>query len=1239
MKKFLSLLLMMFMAIGTAWAAETVFYTLDGTITGGTSGYATESEITQSEMTWMVTGNTTMNPWRIGGKSLTDVDREAYSTTAMGSAISKVTLEVGTANLTVNSIKLTVASDANFSKKLYESSVSFTANSTITFVPTTGSEWATGAYYKFTFNVTTGTSNQYVQFVGAKFYKNAGGDDPVVITPPTFDPAAGEVVAGTEVTITGDEGTTITYTTDGTDPTESETALTVDGNEATVTVNETMTIKAVAMDADLNISEVATASYTIKVVPTGYIFYESFDGTEGTGGNDNLWSGQIANTTAVAYDNEGWTTENVYAANKCIKLGTGSKLGTAETPTITLTAGQAYTLTFKAAAWNANNEKTTLNLSATGATLSEESIELTKGAWTDYTVVVTATEAAANIKWEASNASSNRFFLDEVLLVEDSDTPPVVIVAPPTFSPAAGQVAYGTEVTISSEQGTTITYTSDGTDPTTSETALTVDGNEETILICDNITLKAFATNGTNVSSVATAAYTLIMPAAPTFSPAAGKVEAGTVVTITGAEGTTITYTTDGTDPIESGTALTAESNVATVTVNEAMTIKAVAMDNNALLSEVATAAYTIQQSGGDQPLTAQFDFDHDYKTLFPNLDYTSLDNGGDAANFTENETATVDNISVTVTPKESGTDNRIWKAAPRLRMYSGSLTVAAPQGYNVTAIAFTHGTNFNLSADKGNLSEGNWTGETPTVVFTCSRNTQINNMTVTIAKIEEGAVEMPTISGTTPFVGSTEVTITAQAGDIRYTIDGTDPTPNSTLYEAPFEITATTTVKAIAIVDGKSSNVASMTFEALPSVENIADFYTQQPSNTVAFANSVIAIAQSSDKKYTYAQDASSEKGLLIYNNKSGGIGVTYSLGEVIPAGFQGNYTVYRNQPELTYATGFTAATSTVEVTPIELTPDQVTADNIFRYAVIKGATLTSDGKIVVGENSVIRFNRFDVNDPEDLTKTYDIYGVTGIFDENLQFMPIRFEEVVEETGVTLAEALAGENGDVKIISDMQVVVANNAYAIVSDGDGNWLKLTNASELEQGQVVTNVTGAISGLELNPVMTVTGFVESDNQVEVTTKQLNLGTIHRTALTELKPNEVADFVGYYNAQTSELCAFSSGSGLHIAMATDNMVGEIVAGKQQTITGVVELKAAWDAPAGAPARVAIDDDQAFENIRIDATAASVPTGVETVKAIDGKEIQGIYNVNGQQVKNAQNGVYIIRYTDGTAAKVRF
>lgn len=74
--------------------------------------------------------------------------------------------------------------------------------------------------------------------------------------------------------------------------------------------------------------------------------------------------------------------------------------------------------------------------------------------------------------------------------------------------------------------------------------------------------------------------------------------------------------------------------------------------------------------------------------------------------------------------------------------------------------------------------------------------------------------VEAPTISGTTPFDSSTTCSIAAENGaSIYYTTDGGAPSSASTQYSAPFTISNTTTVKAIAVKSGISSAVATKTF------------------------------------------------------------------------------------------------------------------------------------------------------------------------------------------------------------------------------------------------------------------------------------------------------------------------------------------------------------------------------------------------------------------------------------------
>lgn len=88
---------------------------------------------------------------------------------------------------------------------------------------------------------------------------------------------------------------------------------------------------------------------------------------------------------------------------------------------------------------------------------------------------------------------------------------------------------------------------------------------------------------------------------------------------------------------------------------------------------------------------------------------------------------------------------------------------------------------------------------------------TVINGGNVVQANIVLGA---PVISGETPFESETEVTIVAEEGaSIYYTTDGSTPTQESTEYTDKITLSATTTIKAIAVKDTYVSGVASKTF------------------------------------------------------------------------------------------------------------------------------------------------------------------------------------------------------------------------------------------------------------------------------------------------------------------------------------------------------------------------------------------------------------------------------------------
>lgn len=165
-----------------------------------------------------------------------------------------------------------------------------------------------------------------------------------------------------------------------------------------------------------------TANYTLTVVDPNApkdLFYESFDKCNGTGGNDNQWSG-ISGTPNIIYDNNGWYAPKGYAAYQCGRFGTGSAAGNPTTPVIAFEAGKTYTLTLKCGSWADKTPQLNISIVDATATLSQSSISMTAGQWNEATITISDITGPAKINF----TGDDRFFLDEIRVVEKKETEP-----------------------------------------------------------------------------------------------------------------------------------------------------------------------------------------------------------------------------------------------------------------------------------------------------------------------------------------------------------------------------------------------------------------------------------------------------------------------------------------------------------------------------------------------------------------------------------------------------------------------------------------------------------------------------------------------------------------------------------------------------------------------------------------------------------------------------------------------
>lgn len=336
--------------------------------------------------------------------------------------------------------------------------------------------------------------------------------------------------------------------------------------------------------------------------------------------------------------------------------------------------------------------------------------------------------------------------------------------AAPVFYPPAGTYDSARQVTVScATAGARIYYTEDGGAPT--EASQQYLGP---ISVTGGRTIKAAAfKNGTMPSDVAVAEYVIAAAskvAQPTFYPAPGSYTGGQNVVISCATpGALIKYTTDSSDPLSSPTALTYAAPIAVAVTT---TIKAAGVKQGSESSTVATALYTIKAAA---------------PTFNP-----------PAGSYSSAQQVVISTITAgaSIYYTTDGTEPSVAS-----HLYNGPVTVS--ESLTIRAVA----------------------------VKTGMANSDVAPAAYSISQIPKVAsVVFNPPDGSFIGAGSVALSCPTSGAAIRYTTDGTVPTQTAgTLYSAPFQLSASVTVKAVAYKAAMTdSDVVSASYRYVSKVVNV---------------------------------------------------------------------------------------------------------------------------------------------------------------------------------------------------------------------------------------------------------------------------------------------------------------------------------------------------------------------------------------------------------------------------------
>lgn len=299
-----------------------------------------------------------------------------------------------------------------------------------------------------------------------------------------------------------------------------------------------------------------------------------------------------------------------------------------------------------------------------------------------------------------------------------------------------------------------------------------------------------------------------------------------------------------------------------------------------------------------------------------------------------------------------------------------------------------------------------------------------------------------------------------ADGAQIYYTTNGDDPTAeNGTLYTAAFTISNATVVKAIAVVDGKSSSVATFNayLNTLSSLEELIDLGDLTHSLTVQAPMTIVY----HNGRYMYvAQD---NIFLLLYGVSSDD---TYTNGAQLDA-VTGSYTLYKDViPEMTNVTLGNVTEGGTPVDPTAITIAEVNSYGtaLMNYFVkLEGVAIDlTNTKLTQDGNELVYYNQFGLTLPEATDgKTYNVEGFMSYHNGNIQINIINVTEVEIPAGEY--ETYPADN----VINRTDTRYTSN---IVLTSDGKEQTISDLQSASEKHIYRDATAQIA--ELAPGATV-----------------------------------------------------------------------------------------------------------------------------------------------------------------------